>query len=130
MSLINCPECKKPVSETANACPGCSFTLTPEIVAEQKEKKQKEGQAGVLIALGVFLVFVVLCSGLSRPSSTPSEDSSAQVKAQAHLQELMNYKSTKPVSEMDGQEKHEFDEAWKYMSDEEKMKQTRRDFGG
>ncbi|MFZ1934351.1 MAG: zinc ribbon domain-containing protein [Thermoguttaceae bacterium] len=97
MSLINCPECKKPVSETAAACPGCGFALTPDIVAVLKEKKQKEGQVGVLIALGVFLVFVVLCSGVftsSPSSSTPSGDSSAQVKAQAHVPTVAETKLT------------------------------------
>jgi hypothetical protein len=27
MSLINCPECEKKVSDTARACPHCGYTL-------------------------------------------------------------------------------------------------------
>ena len=48
---------------------------------------------------------------------------------EAHKKELENYKSIKPTWQMDGQERHDLDEAWKYMSPEEQKKQLRRDFG-
>jgi hypothetical protein len=76
MSLINCPECRKSVSETACACPGCGFPLTPGVAAFQKVKKQKTDQAAALIGVGVFLLIIALCSGVLR-SSSPSSSSSS-----------------------------------------------------
>jgi hypothetical protein len=81
---------------------------------------------------GALLLVTLVLLGVLRSSSTStsnSGDSSAQVKAQAHEEELRNYKSTKPVSEMDGQEQHEYNEAYRYMTVEERKKQVRRDFG-
>lgn len=38
MALITCPECSKQISEHALSCPNCGFQLTPEKIAEIKEK--------------------------------------------------------------------------------------------
>ena len=72
MSLINCPECRKPVSEAANACPRCGFTFTPDLVAAQKVKMEKAQQAGGLIALGLFVFMLLICSGVFTSSSSSS----------------------------------------------------------
>jgi uncharacterized Zn finger protein (UPF0148 family) len=42
MALISCPECKMQISETALSCPHCGFILTPEQIAEIKEKYARE----------------------------------------------------------------------------------------
>ena len=41
MALINCPECKKEVSDRAHSCPFCGFPLD-EYFEELEEEKQKE----------------------------------------------------------------------------------------
>ena len=38
--LILCPECKKNISETASSCPKCGYVLTPEKMAEIKNKQK------------------------------------------------------------------------------------------
>jgi len=75
MSLISCPECQKPVSEAARACPGCGFTFTPDVVAAQKLKKQKNEQAAGLLGVGFLVIMILLCSGVFTPN-TPSSSSS------------------------------------------------------
>lgn len=78
MSLINCPECWKPVSEAADACPRCNFTFTPDVVAAQKAKRQKTQQVAGLIALGFFAFTILICSGVfTSSSSSPSAPSSS-----------------------------------------------------
>jgi hypothetical protein len=67
MSLINCPECEKAVSETATVCPGCGFTLTPDVVAALKDKKQKETQEATLQSygcIGVLILAILVCCGV------------------------------------------------------------------
>ena len=45
MSLINCPECKQPVSEKAEKCPRCGYTIT-----------RKQSAAGIAAAIIIGLV--------------------------------------------------------------------------
>ena len=78
-SLINCPACRKPVSEAASSCPSCGFPAHCEVVATQKAIKQKAEQVSVGFVLGgagVFLVLFFLCSGVStsQQSSSPAVD--------------------------------------------------------
>ena len=74
MARISCPECKRQISETAEACPKCGYKLTPEEAAEVK-KKEKDTQKAIAIGcLVVFLfpVLIVMCSQLSPKSSKVS----------------------------------------------------------
>jgi hypothetical protein len=71
MSLINCPECGKQVSNTAVACPNCGHPLAPPIVESQtvvrevappvieKESFPKWILAPILI-LGAVLIFLFI----------------------------------------------------------------------
>jgi len=43
MALIKCPECKKEISTTAEACPHCGALINEEIIQLQKKKKNREG---------------------------------------------------------------------------------------
>lgn len=44
MSLINCPECKKGVSDSAEACPNCGFGIKEYILAEKRKIEYAEKQ--------------------------------------------------------------------------------------
>jgi hypothetical protein len=68
MPLINCPECRKPVSEAANACPGCGFTLTPDVVAVQKRKGKANEQRG-MVGCGTLVVLMLLICWAARSAS-------------------------------------------------------------
>ncbi|MBV9991314.1 MAG: zinc ribbon domain-containing protein [Alphaproteobacteria bacterium] len=76
MALIVCPECRKKVSDTAAACPGCGYSLTPEKVAEIRARNQQSLKGcgiGCLVVLG-FVLLVAMCSGSS--SNNPSTSTS------------------------------------------------------
>ncbi len=80
MSLIPCPECQKPVSEAASACPACGFTLSPDVIATQKERKRKsdrDGTAFGMIFIGLFVLLFLICSGVFSPKSSSSDSSSS-----------------------------------------------------
>jgi hypothetical protein len=63
--LIPCPACKKPVSESAPACPQCGLPLTAEVVETQKrnesERVEAEQKAAAQFGLGcgVIILFVL-----------------------------------------------------------------------
>jgi len=76
--LINCPECKKEVSETADKCTSCGFILTPEKIEEikniskvEKEKKEKneknvaKGCGGCLYVIAAIFILVGLAIGIT-----------------------------------------------------------------
>lgn len=44
MALINCPECKKQVSEQAKTCPNCGFQIERYFYQKARDAKQKEQQ--------------------------------------------------------------------------------------
>ncbi len=44
MALINCPECKKQVSEQAKTCPNCGFQIERYFYQKAREAKQNEQQ--------------------------------------------------------------------------------------
>ena len=50
MALIQCPECKRLVSEKASACPKCGFQITSEIVKKYKINHPKLGETMNCIA--------------------------------------------------------------------------------
>ena len=63
MALIQCPECKKRLSESAGACPKCGFHLTPEvlqdILAKQKIEQEKLKRNGKIV-LGIIAAFFII----------------------------------------------------------------------
>lgn len=70
MALITCPECKKQVSETADACPNCGYKFTPEKKAQLK-KQEKEGQK--IVRIGCFSVIGIVLI-IAMFNSCPSGD--------------------------------------------------------
>lgn len=72
MALIQCPECKKKISENAAKCPNCGYVLTPEKIAEikaQEEKVKKGCGIGCLSIVVIFFVFYLIGSFSSSDSS-------------------------------------------------------------
>jgi hypothetical protein len=65
MALINCPECKREVSNTAVTCPHCGFHLKKpeEKAAIHPIKTRKKSRLGIVFkALGVIGVIVILAA--------------------------------------------------------------------
>lgn len=61
MALIQCPECKKMVSETADSCPKCGWHLTPENVLNIKEQQKKRG-IGCLVIIAIFVALMIFAN--------------------------------------------------------------------
>ncbi len=61
MTLIICPECKENISDTADSCPKCGYKITPEKIAELKEKQKFHPLLTffilVIVIFGVFHLF-------------------------------------------------------------------------
>lgn len=61
MALINCPECRKSVSDKADACPHCGHPVSPQSVALPRVAAPKRsGCFGPLVAGLVVLVIVLV----------------------------------------------------------------------
>ena len=69
---IDCPECKKKISEKAKSCPNCGYPLSEEEIQNLiKEKKQGEKVASI----GCISVIVIVLLVLIKPWSSNSSDS-------------------------------------------------------
>lgn len=67
MALVNCPECKKEVSDSAASCPNCGYLIAGHIKTQEQTKRTELGKersnvwAGViLLVFGVALAFYAL----------------------------------------------------------------------
>ena len=80
MALIQCPECKKKVSDTATSCPKCGWQLTPEKVQKIRED-EKARNLGCLVLTGVVVVLIVVGSLLSK--NGPPKEASTQAQSGA-----------------------------------------------
>jgi len=66
MALVNCPECKKEVSETANLCPNCGFKISDKgsvkvakkVVRESAKGFVQGGMVGAVLGI-IFLLYLV-----------------------------------------------------------------------
>lgn len=60
MALMNCPACRKRMSNKATTCPHCNFTLTgapeqvEEIARRQRERARRQLQMHSMIAMTLF----------------------------------------------------------------------------
>ena len=66
MSLIQCPECKKEISDSAEKCPHCGYQLTAEVV-DQAKKKTSGKTIGCLILIA-FIIFLVIYGSIGDDS--------------------------------------------------------------
>lgn len=67
MSLIQCPECKKEISDKALTCPNCGYTLKPQQVKETKKN------IGCLTRLVIyffgFIIIIVIIQNFDKKKS-------------------------------------------------------------
>lgn len=72
MSLINCPECSKQVSDSAITCPDCGFQVSsPVQTIQQTSKKYKLAQAiGVLLTVSAMPLVLIGANSSSQNTST------------------------------------------------------------
>jgi hypothetical protein len=62
---IQCPECKKSISDTAVNCPKCGWQLTPEQVLkikENQEARQKKSSLGCLVIIAIFVALMIVAN--------------------------------------------------------------------
>lgn len=93
MSLINCPECKKEVSNSAVSCPNCGFQITED----KDKKKKKDAGIGCLIFL-IIIAIVTVYATFGTTESNSSEDSYKDNKylAYSYAQEFVKQKLKSP----------------------------------
>ena len=72
MALMPCPECRRRISETAESCPSCGYTLTLAEVTKIKEIRRKRSTwlIGSIVFLASLVVIAILAGLYSRKSTT------------------------------------------------------------
>ena len=86
MALIRCPDCKRPFSRTAPACPHCGRPADPPPTPEELRQKEARHQAqqrggclGVLLVVGIIVAVVVI--GAMSPNPRRGRESEASAPA-------------------------------------------------
>ena len=64
MALINCPECKKEVSDKAISCPYCGFPISPVLENEKDVIVQQNGKSYEMIRLQKAIIYLLFLAGL------------------------------------------------------------------
>ena len=69
MALIQCPECKKQISDTAESCPQCGYKFTPGQAEEIKAKSLKNNtiQNIFLLLVGIISIFIIGYCSMDSP---------------------------------------------------------------
>jgi len=71
MSLINCPKCKKQISDAADECPSCKVRFRPRLtpIKEDIVLGKRVVKIGFLLALSfvVAIAFAIFTSYLQTP---------------------------------------------------------------
>ncbi len=78
MPLIQCPECKKEISDKAPACPGCGYELKPQNVTVVVKEKKKIGCFTYLIILVVGLVIIGTIGELTKKDKSQTSGVNSQ----------------------------------------------------
>lgn len=62
MALINCPECGKEISDKAEACPNCGYSINTPVKAKKKSRlfKSKKSKITLMICALLFAVVVTV----------------------------------------------------------------------
>jgi len=94
MALINCPECKKEVSEKAQTCPHCGFQLRDDDLP--RKPKKVNGCLSVLI-IAVVLISVMFFLGIfSDGSSTDNSTSTNKFLAYDYAEQFVKKELKSP----------------------------------
>lgn len=76
MALFTCPDCRKRISKSANACPNCGLPITSEVTA--KIKKGKKAGSICRIVVYSILMIIILSFVVTVVSENQSTDKSSQ----------------------------------------------------
>ena len=117
-AVLTCHACTNIMAKSLKKCPHCGAPRKP---TAQEQQVSNIAALGCLIPAILFVILIAYSCSIT-PSSSRSYSSPRRT-------EHSDYKSTKPVREMDGWERKEIDDAWDTISPEEKRKQIYRDFG-
>ncbi|MFH2059977.1 MAG: zinc ribbon domain-containing protein [Pseudomonadota bacterium] len=60
MALIQCPECKKRISDTVDSCPNCGYKITPEKIAEVKKQASNNLKVFGVGCLSIVIFFIII----------------------------------------------------------------------
>jgi uncharacterized membrane protein len=66
MALINCPECKKQISDMAKVCPSCGYSFEAQVIEATGKDTKAMQLIGFFLAVAGVVIFVA-------GSSTKSE---------------------------------------------------------
>ena len=100
MALINCPECKKEISDMAKICPNCGYPISSQTTQpvvtnpcetsassqqQTNEQKSKNLNIGCLVSIlvPVFFIFILVLAALISPPSGGSDLEGPHSKAEA-----------------------------------------------
>lgn len=82
MALVKCPECKTDVSDKADNCPKCGFSLAKA----RKEKESASGCIGLLVILVIgYIGFKACGSSDSNTSDKPKKELSRDEKIKSQF---------------------------------------------
>lgn len=99
MTLIQCPECKKQVSHSAEKCPNCGYRLTPEIIQKaQKSQKEAKKYAGIG-CLALIAIVILVMQPWKKDEKTTSVKPTTRSHQVKNLQPKMDI-SSKPMLEL------------------------------
>lgn len=87
MGLIICPECKRQISDTADACPNCGFKLTPAVITAVKEKQKKAAKSAGIGCLTVVLVFFLII--FLTPKKQPDPPAAPKTKQELRTEKII-----------------------------------------
>ena len=59
MALLNCPECNREISDTADMCPHCGYKLQSKPINTVSQEKKKK------IFIGVAVAILIVCVGVA-----------------------------------------------------------------
>jgi predicted amidophosphoribosyltransferase len=60
MALVKCPDCQADVSDNADACPSCGYSLKRDRIAKRREGRIRNTIIGFIlfVAFCIFLLFI------------------------------------------------------------------------
>jgi len=74
MALIECPECKREISDKAVSCPHCGYQQQKTKKAPEKKKSSPNG---CLVAILIIIVFAVISQLMPDDNSEPEKSTKA-----------------------------------------------------
>lgn len=101
MALINCPECKKEISDSAKSCPSCGYELKQSELRKEEKKvivkselaHKKKSILGGVVIIGIIIISAVVIYFLESSDGIADSVSVQNDKAQkiaSYIQERVS----------------------------------------